>query len=68
MFTASSRKYAEIIMKVLDPKRKYFAHAFSKENCLETKNGYSLKDLRVAKNRDLKNMVIVDNLSHSFSF
>jgi len=55
-------------MKVLDPKRKYFSHAFSKENCLETKNGYSLKDLRVAKNRDLKNMVIIDNLSHSFSF
>lgn len=50
-------------MKVLDPKKKYFSGAFSKLNCLETKNGQFLKDLRVAKNRELKNLVIIDNLA-----
>lgn len=68
VFTASSRKYAEIILKVLDPENKMFQGIFCRENCLETKNGYAIKDLRVAKNRDLKNMFLIDNLSHSFSF
>jgi len=35
---------------------------------LETKNGFYIKDLRIIKNRDLKNMIIVDNLVHSFGF
>jgi len=35
---------------------------------LETKNGFYIKDLRIIKNRELKNMVIVDNLVHSFGF
>lgn len=35
---------------------------------MQTKNGFFIKDLRVINNRDLKNMIIVDNLSHSFGF
>jgi len=35
---------------------------------METKNGFFIKDLRVIKNRDLKNIFICDNLSHSFGF
>ena len=35
---------------------------------METKNGFFIKDLRIIKNRDLKNLIIVDNLSHSFGF
>ncbi len=35
---------------------------------METKNGFFIKDLRIIKNRELKNMIIVDNLSHSFGF
>ena len=33
---------------------------------MQTKNGFFIKDLRIIKNRDLKDMVIVDNLLHSF--
>ena len=35
---------------------------------MATKNGFYIKDLRVIKNRSLKEMVIVDNLVHSFGF
>ena len=35
---------------------------------METKNGFFIKDLRVIKNRDLKNIFLCDNLSHSFGF
>ena len=35
---------------------------------METKNGFFVKDLRIIKNRELKNMIIVDNLAHSFGF
>ena len=35
---------------------------------METKIGFFIKDLRIIKNYDLKTMVIVDNLAHSFGF
>lgn len=33
---------------------------------METKNGFFIKDLRILKDVDLKDVLIVDNLSHSF--
>ena len=35
---------------------------------METKNGFFIKDLRIVNDSDLKNTVLVDNLSHSFGF
>ena len=33
---------------------------------METHNGLRIKDLRIIKNRSLSDIVIVDNLVHSF--
>lgn len=33
---------------------------------METHNGFYIKDLRIIKNRGLKDLIIVDNLVHSF--
>ena len=33
---------------------------------METKNGFMIKDLRILKDINLKDVIIVDNLSHSF--
>lgn len=33
---------------------------------METHNGFYIKDLRIIRNRSLKDMIIVDNLVHSF--
>lgn len=33
---------------------------------METQNGFFIKDLRIISNRELKDIVMVDNLVHSF--
>jgi CTD small phosphatase-like protein 2 len=33
---------------------------------METHNGFFIKDLRIIKNRPLKDIIMVDNLVHSF--
>lgn len=35
---------------------------------METKNGFFIKDLRILKNTQLKDVIMVDNLVHSFGF
>ena len=68
IFTASSPVYANSIINYLDPNQKYINGILSRVNCMETKNGFFIKDLRIIKNRELKNIIIVDNLVHSFGF
>lgn len=41
---------------------------FTDKVTMNTKNGFIIKDLRIFENRDLKNMIIVDNLAHCFSY
>ena len=35
---------------------------------MNTKNGFIIKDLRIFVNRNLKDLIIVDNLAHCFSY
>ncbi|CAD8067911.1 unnamed protein product [Paramecium sonneborni] len=66
LFTASSEMYAQAIVNHLDPKRQYISDILGRKNCFETKNGFFIKDLRIITNRNLKDIVIIDNLAHSF--
>ena len=68
IFTAADRKYAEICLSVIDPNQEYVTLLIHRDYCLRTKKGLFIKDLRIFKNRDLKDMVIVDNFTPSFSF
>lgn len=68
IFTASSPNYANTIINYIDPTGKFINGILTRSNCMETKNGFFIKDLRIIKNRDLKNLIIVDNLAHSFGF
>ena len=68
VFTAATSSYAKIIVDYLDKDRKYISHIFSRGDCMETRNGFFIKDLRILGNRTLNNLVIVDNLAHSFGF
>ena len=68
VFTASSPNYANSIVNFLDPSKKLINGILTRNNCMQTKNGFFIKDLRIINNRELKNMIIVDNLSHSFGF
>lgn len=68
VFTASSENYANSIVDFLDPHNKYISGILSRQQCMQTKSGFFIKDLRILNNRDLKDVVIVDNMPHSFGF
>lgn len=68
IFTASAINYAEKIVAFLDPEKKNIQGILGRDHCLQTKNGFFIKDLRIIKDRDLKDIIIVDNLTHSFGF
>jgi len=67
IFSSAERRYVEVITKVLDPKGQHISHIFHREHCIKTPQGLFVKDLRIIKGRELRDMVIVDNLVHSFS-
>lgn len=69
VYTASSACYANAIIDYLDPEGKYISHRFYRENCIQTNlDGIFIKDLRIMKNRNLCDILFVDNAVHSFGF
>ena len=63
IFTASIQKYAEQVLKAIDPNAK-LKYRFYRESCVEIK-GALVKDLRVL-GRDLGQVAIIDNSEHSY--
>ena len=39
-----------------------------RDSCIKTEEGVYIKDLRIIKNRKLKDLVIIDNAVYSFGF
>ena len=68
IFTASTPYYATLVTKALDPEGKYFNGLLTRNHCMMTKNGFFIKDLRMIDNRNLKDVVLLDNYVHSFAF
>lgn len=66
VFTASTKDYSEPIVEYLNRNKKTIQAVLHRKNCLETVNGFKIKDLRIIKNRGLEDIVLVDNLVHSF--
>jgi CTD small phosphatase-like protein 2 len=66
-FTASDQLYADTILDFLDPYHDLFSARLYRQHCVETEYGM-VKDLRIIKNRDLKDLLIVDNSTLSFGF
>ena len=67
LFTAAIPEYARAVASKIDPDNKIFRYIFTRANCLQTKNGFFIKDLRLL-GRDLSKVIIVDDLIHSFGF
>lgn len=65
-FSASEAMYADTILNFLDPNGEIFEHRLYRHNCVQSRFGL-IKDLRVIKNRSLKDIVIIDNNCLSFS-
>ena len=66
VFTASNKGYADVVLDHIDPDHKLIQHRVYRDNCVKTKGNIYIKDLRIFKNRDLKDMIIVDNAVYSF--
>ena len=66
IFTASNKKYADAVLAHLDPTNKWIHHRLYRDSCIEYR-GYYIKDLRILLNRDLKDVIIVDNSMVSFA-
>ena len=66
VFTASTEQYANTIVDYLDPTGQLIQHRFYRSSCIKTEGGEYIKDLRVFKNVELKNILLLDNAAYSF--
>jgi CTD small phosphatase-like protein 2 len=67
VFTASHPCYANVVLDFLDPKKELIHQRFFRDSCIST-SGVFIKDLRIFSNRNLKDIIIVDNAAYSFAY
>lgn len=67
IFTASVKEYADAVISFLDPENRLIKYRLYKNNCINFNNSFNIKDLRILKGVDLKNVILLDNCMYSFS-
>jgi CTD small phosphatase-like protein 2 len=68
VFTAGEQDYADTILDYIDADRQVIKHRMYRQHCVKPAKGIYIKDLRVIADRDLKDLLIVDNSIVSFAF
>jgi len=67
MFTAAEKTYAEAFFDYFNLRTdEAITSLLSRYNCTQIYKGLYFKDLRIIINRNLKDMVLVDNSTHCF--
>ncbi len=64
IYTASTKEYANSVVKFLDPENQIFKMTFYRKNCININGQIYIKDLSIFDN--LEKIVIVDNSLYSF--
>ena len=67
IFTASVKEYADAVISFLDPENKLIKFRLYRNNCINFNDAFTVKDLRIFKNVNLKNIVLLDNSMYSFA-
>ena len=67
IFTASVKEYADAVINFLDPDNKLIKFRLYRNNCINFNDSFTVKDLRIFKNVDMKNIVLIDNSMYSFA-
>jgi Dullard-like phosphatase family protein len=68
VFTAGEQAYADTVLDFIDSERAIITHRLYRQHCVNPAPGVYVKDLRIIADRDLKDVIIVDNSIVSFAF
>ena len=68
VFTAGTQDYADACLDFIDPNREIIKHRLYRQHCINPCYGVYVKDLRIIKDRDIKDIIIVDNSIISFAY
>lgn len=67
VFTAAEQEYADAILDILDTE-KYISKRLYRQHCIPVEDKYFVKDLRIIEDRELKDVILVDNSIISMAF
>ena len=67
IFTASVKAYADAVIDYLDPNKNLIQFRLYRNNCINVNDKIFVKDLRIIKGIDIKDIILLDNSIYSFS-
>ena len=67
IFTASVKAYADAVIDYLDQNKNLIQFRLYRNNCINVNDKIFVKDLRIIKGIDIKDIILLDNSIYSFS-